>query len=555
MRVLFILFVLVATCGDLMATSQIPERVAFMGHEYLLMKHHAQFKRMMPVFPLPVSRPLFPGQPTSTACRRGYLGRWAIRDSKLYLLKLQGSLQKEEEIALSVIRPEWKSPVLADWVTGEFELVSERNSSGTPTGWLRHHSIVVLDGQIVKVTTKSDFTKIAEDWLARYMCFREGDRFDYHYQARGIELESLLHVEKVDSKGRFKKGTLSILTISNKVPLPYKITMGVLDDGSLNVTAIDGSPLDAAFAEVSFRSLVLPPDGSLEDPSAGVALGKILTDPGKLSVRTGAGCSEPDFFSLVKARRKTATRKQMCGGATIQLQAGSRVAPWPATDKDTTHLRVRLQCHARYRPFFVFDFKTIYHYDQSMLLSFDPKAPVPVHYSNRNTGGWIRRITPNTKRNDRGSTPSRAGKRPPATPEEIDLKVGTIRLAPGFSEKMTGTKDSRRGEISRNDTQFVITYDIGSMSGLHMHPKKKATCLWFKEQMIAGQKCYIGMEKKGEDKVLTISIVPEGGAGQTRSPWTYPANFWATVKTEEDIAALTQIAMTYLPKPEKKDEE
>ena len=138
------------------------------------------------------------------------------------------------------------------------------------------------------------------------------------------------------------------------------------------------------------------------------------------------------------------------------------------------------------------------------------------------------------------------------TSEQVDLKVGTIHLLPGFSEKRTGTIDSRMGEIVRKEPRFVITYDIGFSSGLHMHPKKAAECLWFKEQMSAGQKCYIGMKKKGADKILTISIVPDGGAGQIGSPLTYPANFWATVKTEEDIADLTQIAMSYVPKTEKR---
>jgi hypothetical protein len=155
-----------------------------------------------------------------------------------------------------------------------------------------------------------------------------------------------------------------------------------------------------------------------------------------------------------------------------------------------------------------------------------------------------------------GCSTNRVSKRPaPATPEAIDLKVGTIQLPPGFSEKRTGTADSRMGEISKSNAPFLITYDIGFSSGLHMHPKKRDACLWFREQRAAGQTYYIGMEKRGEDKVLTISIVPEGGVGQiTRSPWTYPANFWATVKTEEDIADLTQIAMSYSPKTEKENE-
>jgi hypothetical protein len=134
----------------------------------------------------------------------------------------------------------------------------------------------------------------------------------------------------------------------------------------------------------------------------------------------------------------------------------------------------------------------------------------------------------------------------PARSEAVDLEVGTIQLLPSFSEKRTGTIDSRRGEITRENPPFVITYDIGAMAGLHMRPKLEGECLWFKEQIMANQKCYIGMKQKGTDKILTISIVPSDG--QIKEPWTYPANFWATVKTDEDIEQMKQIALSYLPK-------
>jgi hypothetical protein len=153
-----------------------------------------------------------------------------------------------------------------------------------------------------------------------------------------------------------------------------------------------------------------------------------------------------------------------------------------------------------------------------------------------------------------GCSANRASKPPvpttaPVTLKTIDLRIGTIQLPPEFSEKRTGTIDSRKGEISRSDPLFVITYDIGAMAGLHMHPMKKGSCLWFKEQMVAGQKCYMGMKKKGEDKIVAISILRSDG--QIGNPWIYPANFWATVTTDEDIEHLKQIALSYVPKPKK----
>jgi len=131
-----------------------------------------------------------------------------------------------------------------------------------------------------------------------------------------------------------------------------------------------------------------------------------------------------------------------------------------------------------------------------------------------------------------------------------DLEHGTVALLRGFSEERTGTKDSRRGKISRDRPHFVITYDIGAMSGLHMHPGKKDGCMWFREQSIGDRRCYLGMQKQGENKKLTISIVPKNG-NDGKKPMAYPANFWATVTTEEQVVDLTLIAITYSAHVEK----
>jgi hypothetical protein len=137
----------------------------------------------------------------------------------------------------------------------------------------------------------------------------------------------------------------------------------------------------------------------------------------------------------------------------------------------------------------------------------------------------------------------------PVLCEEINLKVGTIQLLAGFSEKKTGTKDSRRGEISRDKPPLVIGYDIGRMAGLHMSPGEMKECVWFKEQTVNDGKYYIGMEKKDGNKILIISVIPKEGWSVAHYVSSYPANFWATVRTEEDIADAILIATSYCPTP------
>lgn len=59
---------------------------------------------------------------TSTACYRGYVALWEIRDEHLYLLDLNGFVEQHERVIpinLERAMPWLKRPVLAKWVSGE----------------------------------------------------------------------------------------------------------------------------------------------------------------------------------------------------------------------------------------------------------------------------------------------------------------------------------------------------------------------------------------------------------------------------------------------------
>jgi hypothetical protein len=62
----------------------------------------------------------------TSACWRGYVGDWSIRDDKFFLLRLNHdpyvSRGKARTYPLSVVNSDWKSPVFANWYTGSFWL-------------------------------------------------------------------------------------------------------------------------------------------------------------------------------------------------------------------------------------------------------------------------------------------------------------------------------------------------------------------------------------------------------------------------------------------------
>jgi hypothetical protein len=69
-------------------------------------------------------------QASSTALSRGYVGTWEIHDQRLYLTRLQGSLQDESPVSLETVFPGYSQRVFAHWFSGTLRL---------PQGQLLHY--------------------------------------------------------------------------------------------------------------------------------------------------------------------------------------------------------------------------------------------------------------------------------------------------------------------------------------------------------------------------------------------------------------------------------
>ena len=69
-------------------------------------------------------------QASSTALSRGYVGTWEIHDQRLYLTRLQGSLQDESPVSLETVFPGYPQRVFAHWFSGTLRL---------PQGQLLHY--------------------------------------------------------------------------------------------------------------------------------------------------------------------------------------------------------------------------------------------------------------------------------------------------------------------------------------------------------------------------------------------------------------------------------
>jgi hypothetical protein len=129
-----------------------------------------------------------------------------------------------------------------------------------------------------------------------------------------------------------------------------------------------------------------------------------------------------------------------------------------------------------------------------------------------------------------------------ALAETHDVGSGTFEASEDFVFKRTGTKDSFMGILTRKSDGFTITFDVGFMAGVHMSDSKKAKCTFYRRHSIGGIPASTGIEHVADGARITTSLDYDSKIQRA------PANFWADIRKDSDIAEFMVIVTTYKPK-------
>jgi hypothetical protein len=127
--------------------------------------------------------------------------------------------------------------------------------------------------------------------------------------------------------------------------------------------------------------------------------------------------------------------------------------------------------------------------------------------------------------------------------ESHDVGSGTFEASEDFVFRHTGTKDSFMGTLTRKSDGFTITFDVGVMAGVHMSDSKKAKCTFYRRHNIGGIPASTGIEHVADGARITTTVDYDSKTQRV------PANFWADIRKDSDIAEFLLIVTTYKPKP------
>jgi hypothetical protein len=114
---------------------------------------------------------------------------------------------------------------------------------------------------------------------------------------------------------------------------------------------------------------------------------------------------------------------------------------------------------------------------------------------------------------------------------------GGIKLADGYRHERLQGIDSQVGRFVKEGAA-EIHYDIGAMAGNYATGRPAADLVWSMSQLVNGRPVDIVKTKDGNVYVSFALQVKERKGG-------YPANFYAKVSNDEDLAALLVMALTY----------
>jgi hypothetical protein len=129
----------------------------------------------------------------------------------------------------------------------------------------------------------------------------------------------------------------------------------------------------------------------------------------------------------------------------------------------------------------------------------------------------------------------------PVVAQTILNAPATIVLLPGYQHAPVPTpRDSRNGRIFK-EQGLSISYQAGGLAGNRINGNPNL--LWSKETTVRGNRVQVGMTRDRMLIVVFSSLAPAPGVPGT----ALPANFFATVNTDEDIADMLLMVMTYSP--------
>ncbi len=100
--------------------------------------------------------------------------------------------------------------------------------------------------------------------------------------------------------------------------------------------------------------------------------------------------------------------------------------------------------------------------------------------------------------------------------------------------------DSFRGTLTRKLDGFKISFDIGPMAGTAMGEARRRDCTFYRAHTINTVPAFTGIQRSGNAVKITTSIYDPA---HLASP--APANFWAEVSGEADIAEFLLIVSSY----------
>lgn len=123
-----------------------------------------------------------------------------------------------------------------------------------------------------------------------------------------------------------------------------------------------------------------------------------------------------------------------------------------------------------------------------------------------------------------------------------DVGLGTIEAPEDFVFEK-GATDSVLGTLTRKSDKFTISFDVGGLAGIHMHDGEKAKCTFYRNSRVGGLPASLGIQPMANGQRITISI------GDIVTMKQSPANFWADIRKDSDIAKFMLIVTSFKLKP------